>query len=105
LEFTIRQVPVGNDSQARNITQTLQQQAAQAARKASNGTVNRPTDPKGVVMTLMSLVHDYAGLLSARIFLGVTEAGLFPGVAYYLTNWDAVGGEEAGGAWWWPSVE
>ncbi|KAK4122992.1 MFS general substrate transporter [Parathielavia appendiculata] len=41
----------------------------------------------GVVMTLMGIVHNYAGLLSARIFLGVTEAGLFPGVAYYLTNW------------------
>jgi MFS family permease len=38
-------------------------------------------------MTLMGIVHNYAGLLSARIFLGVTEAGLFPGVAYYLTNW------------------
>ncbi|KAH6624132.1 major facilitator superfamily domain-containing protein [Chaetomium sp. MPI-SDFR-AT-0129] len=41
----------------------------------------------GVVMTLMGLVHNYTGLLTARIFLGVTEAGLFPGVAYYLTNW------------------
>jgi MFS family permease len=41
----------------------------------------------GIVMTLMGIVHNYAGLLSARIFLGVTEAGLFPGVAYYLTNW------------------
>lgn len=41
----------------------------------------------GIVMTLMGIVHNFAGLLSARIFLGVTEAGLFPGVAYYLTNW------------------
>ncbi|KAK4034458.1 major facilitator superfamily domain-containing protein [Parachaetomium inaequale] len=41
----------------------------------------------GIVMTLMGIVHNYAGLLTARIFLGVTEAGLFPGVAYYLTNW------------------
>ncbi|KAH6635977.1 major facilitator superfamily domain-containing protein [Chaetomium tenue] len=41
----------------------------------------------GIVMTLMGIVHNYSGLLSARIFLGVTEAGLFPGVAYYLTNW------------------
>jgi len=41
----------------------------------------------GIVMTLMGIVQNYAGLLSARIFLGVTEAGLFPGVAYYLTNW------------------
>ncbi|KAK4155740.1 major facilitator superfamily domain-containing protein [Chaetomidium leptoderma] len=41
----------------------------------------------GFVMTLMGIVHNYTGLLTARFFLGVTEAGLFPGVAYYLTNW------------------
>ena len=35
----------------------------------------------GVVMTLMGIVKDYKGLLVARLFLGVTEAGLFPGVA------------------------
>ncbi|KAM0282014.1 hypothetical protein ACHAQH_003220 [Verticillium albo-atrum] len=41
----------------------------------------------GLVMTLMGIVQSYHGLLVARIFLGVTEAGLFPGVAYYLTMW------------------
>lgn len=41
----------------------------------------------GVVMTLMGLVRSYPGLLAARIALGVAEAGLFPGVAYYLTMW------------------
>jgi MFS family permease len=41
----------------------------------------------GVVMTLMGIVKSYHGLLIARIFLGVTEAGLFPGVAYYITMW------------------
>ncbi|PSN59975.1 MFS general substrate transporter [Corynespora cassiicola Philippines] len=41
----------------------------------------------GTVMTLMGIVKDYHGLLIARIFLGVTEAGLFPGVAYYITMW------------------
>lgn len=34
----------------------------------------------GTVMTLMGLVQDYHGLLIARIFLGVAEAGLYPGV-------------------------
>lgn len=38
-------------------------------------------------MTLMGLVQSYAGLLTARIFLGITEAGLFPGVAFYLSMW------------------
>lgn len=35
----------------------------------------------GIVMTLMGLVRDFHGLLIARIFLGVAEAGLFPGIA------------------------
>ncbi|KAK2026761.1 major facilitator superfamily transporter [Colletotrichum zoysiae] len=41
----------------------------------------------GVVMTLMGIVKNYHGLLVARIFLGLAEAGLFPGVSYYLTMW------------------
>lgn len=41
----------------------------------------------GAVMTLMGLVKNYHGLLIARLFLGVAEAGLYPGVAYYLTMW------------------
>lgn len=35
----------------------------------------------GVIMTLMGIVRSYHGLLATRIFLGVAEAGLFPGVA------------------------
>ncbi|KDQ21635.1 hypothetical protein BOTBODRAFT_26067 [Botryobasidium botryosum FD-172 SS1] len=41
----------------------------------------------GVTMTLMSLVKNYEGLLAARVFLGVTEAGLFPGVNFYISLW------------------
>lgn len=46
----------------------------------------------GVVMTLMGIVQNYHGLLAARLFLGVTEAGLYPGVAvswlrYPLVVW------------------
>ncbi|KAG9316742.1 MFS general substrate transporter [Chiua virens] len=41
----------------------------------------------GLVMTLMCLVHTYQGLLVARVFLGLTEAGLFPGVTYYISLW------------------
>jgi hypothetical protein len=36
----------------------------------------------GISMTTMGLVHDYGGLLTVRWFLGLTEAGLFPGVNY-----------------------
>lgn len=38
----------------------------------------------GVVMTLMGIVQNFHGLLVARLFLGITEAGLFPGVAVRL---------------------
>lgn len=33
----------------------------------------------GIIMTLMGLCHNTAGLLAARWFLGIAEAGLFPG--------------------------
>jgi len=41
----------------------------------------------GVVMTCMGLVHNYSGLAATRFFLGIAEAGLFPGVNYYLSCW------------------
>ncbi|KPI45795.1 putative transporter [Cyphellophora attinorum] len=41
----------------------------------------------GICMTTMGLVHDYGGLLTVRFFLGLTEAGLFPGVNYFLSCW------------------
>jgi MFS transporter, ACS family, DAL5 transporter family protein len=39
------------------------------------------------IMTLMGLVKNNAGLLAARWFLGIAEAGLFPGVNFYLSCW------------------
>ncbi|KAG6376976.1 major facilitator superfamily domain-containing protein [Boletus reticuloceps] len=41
----------------------------------------------GLIMTLMCLVKTYPQLLVARIFLGLAEAGLFPGVAFYISLW------------------
>ncbi|GAB7357232.1 hypothetical protein MBLNU459_g8212t1 [Dothideomycetes sp. NU459] len=41
----------------------------------------------GIIMVTMGLVHDFAGLATARWFLGMAEAGLFPGVNYYLSCW------------------
>jgi MFS family permease len=38
-------------------------------------------------MTGMGFVHNWSGLMAARWFLGLTEAGLFPGVNYYLSCW------------------
>ncbi|KAG2198266.1 hypothetical protein INT47_004350 [Mucor saturninus] len=41
----------------------------------------------GTVMAAMAACTNTAGLLAARFFLGLTEAGLFPGVIFYLTLW------------------
>ena len=35
----------------------------------------------------MGFVTNWSGLMAARWFLGLTEAGLFPGVNYYLSCW------------------
>ncbi|KAI9442627.1 MFS general substrate transporter [Lactarius indigo] len=41
----------------------------------------------GTVTTLMCLVNSYQGLVVSRFFLGLTEGGLFPGLAYYISLW------------------
>ncbi|KAL4244473.1 MFS transporter superfamily protein [Abortiporus biennis] len=41
----------------------------------------------GIMMTVQGLVHNYGGLLGMRWMLGLFEAGLFPGVNYYLSCW------------------
>ncbi|KAK9764896.1 hypothetical protein K7432_007216 [Basidiobolus ranarum] len=40
-----------------------------------------------VVMMCMAAVSNAAGLLASRFFLGLAEAGLFPGVIFYLSLW------------------
>ena len=41
----------------------------------------------GVTTIGMGFVKDWAGLMTARFFLGLAEAGLFPGINYYLSCW------------------
>ncbi|CAE6481186.1 unnamed protein product [Rhizoctonia solani] len=41
----------------------------------------------GIVATLTGIVQSYGGLIACRLILGVFEAGLFPGMAVYLTFW------------------
>jgi MFS family permease len=36
----------------------------------------------GLICVCMGLVHDYAGLIVTRAFLGLAEGGLFPGIAF-----------------------
>ncbi|KAF9009084.1 MFS transporter [Cyathus striatus] len=40
----------------------------------------------GTVTTLTSLVHNFQGLLAIRIFLGLCEGGLLPGIILYLST-------------------
>ncbi|KAJ5675404.1 hypothetical protein N7462_008301 [Penicillium macrosclerotiorum] len=46
-----------------------------------------PSQLVGICMTCMGLVKNYSGLMAVRWFLGLSEAGLFPGVGYFLSCW------------------
>ncbi|KAL2607437.1 hypothetical protein R1flu_026010 [Riccia fluitans] len=41
----------------------------------------------GICTTLIGIVSNFQSLLTARFFLGAAEAGLYPGVVYYLSCW------------------
>ncbi|KAF5862165.1 hypothetical protein ETB97_012062 [Aspergillus alliaceus] len=41
----------------------------------------------GICMTCMGLVKNFSGLMAVRWFLGLSEAGLFPGIGYFLSCW------------------
>ncbi|KAI4649188.1 hypothetical protein J4E93_003502 [Alternaria ventricosa] len=40
-----------------------------------------------LAMILQGFVQNYSGLMATRVFLGVFEGGLFPGVNYYISQW------------------
>ncbi|PPQ67081.1 hypothetical protein CVT25_005682 [Psilocybe cyanescens] len=41
----------------------------------------------GLVMTFHGVIKDYGGLITVRVLLGLTEAGLYPGIVFYITSW------------------
>ncbi|KAJ8100130.1 major facilitator superfamily domain-containing protein [Lipomyces tetrasporus] len=41
----------------------------------------------GLVTCLQGLVQNYSGLLATRFFLGMSEAGMFPGCFYLIAMW------------------
>ncbi|KAG4029145.1 hypothetical protein MFRU_017g00820 [Monilinia fructicola] len=41
----------------------------------------------GVMTIGLGFTHNFAGVTAVRFFLGMFEAGLFPGLVYYLTFW------------------
>ncbi|KAJ9610804.1 hypothetical protein H2200_005581 [Cladophialophora chaetospira] len=40
----------------------------------------------GVISLCTAFVHNYEGLFAVRFFLGITEGGVLPGIAYYLST-------------------
>lgn len=43
----------------------------------------------GIVMTLTGIVQNFQGLVVARLFLGITEAGFYPGAILICSSWYA----------------
>jgi MFS family permease len=41
----------------------------------------------GAITMALAAVKNFEGLMAARLFLGVAEAGLFPGIIYFLSFW------------------
>ncbi|KAI0094965.1 major facilitator superfamily domain-containing protein [Irpex rosettiformis] len=41
----------------------------------------------GIAMTFHGLINTYAGLVGLRVLLGLAEAGLYPGVVFYMSCW------------------
>ncbi|PIL23217.1 MFS general substrate transporter [Ganoderma sinense ZZ0214-1] len=41
----------------------------------------------GAILVSMAFVRSFGGLMTARVFLGSAEAGLLPGLTYYLSAW------------------
>ncbi|KAG6851216.1 hypothetical protein H0H93_015226 [Arthromyces matolae] len=41
----------------------------------------------GTVMTLHGIIHNYGGLVTVRLLLGLFEAGMYPGIVYYISSW------------------
>ncbi|KAI0814876.1 MFS general substrate transporter [Irpex lacteus] len=41
----------------------------------------------GIAMTFHGFVRNYAGLVGLRVVLGLAEAGLYPGVVFYMSCW------------------
>lgn len=41
----------------------------------------------GITMTLHGIMRDYSDYLALRFFLGFFEAGLYPGVIFYISSW------------------
>lgn len=41
----------------------------------------------GIAMTLHGIVTNYGGLVTVRVLLGLFEAGMYPGIVFYISSW------------------
>ncbi|KAF9462113.1 major facilitator superfamily domain-containing protein [Collybia nuda] len=41
----------------------------------------------GIVMTLHGVITNYGGLITLRVLLGLFEAGMYPGIVFYISSW------------------
>jgi MFS family permease len=41
----------------------------------------------GLVMTCMGFVQNFSGLVVCRIFLGISEASVYPGISFFISRW------------------
>lgn len=41
----------------------------------------------GIVSICTAFVHDMSAMCGVRFVLGIFEAGMLPGIAYYLSRW------------------
>ncbi|PPQ67032.1 hypothetical protein CVT26_009929 [Gymnopilus dilepis] len=41
----------------------------------------------GLVMTFHGFITNYGGLITVRVLLGAAEAGMYPGIVYFITSW------------------
>ncbi|KAL5535436.1 hypothetical protein ACEPAF_3530 [Sanghuangporus sanghuang] len=41
----------------------------------------------GIVLVMHGVIKDYGSLVTVRVLLGLFEAGLYPGIAFYLSCW------------------
>ncbi|KAG6862418.1 hypothetical protein C0995_011858 [Termitomyces sp. Mi166 len=39
------------------------------------------------VKTLHGIIQNYGGLVTVRVLLGLFEAGMYPGIVYYISSW------------------
>ncbi|KAK7691721.1 hypothetical protein QCA50_005121 [Cerrena zonata] len=62
----------------------------------------------GLTSALTGVAHNYAGILTARVFVGLPEAAFYPGAIYLLSRWytrKELAFRSAYSVWWFTHIE